>query len=140
MLDPRPAANSPALNDYADVPGGYVEANYRGAFGPGNRNWAANWTALSEYAILTGAGAGVLTGEVSDTLVAPSVAVAPSGANVNITFDTQAGVTYQAQSTTSLTGPVTWTNEGAPIVGTGAAATVTVSGAADQKFIIVRAE
>ncbi|HTD65952.1 MAG TPA: hypothetical protein VK846_05410, partial [Candidatus Limnocylindria bacterium] len=52
-LDPRPAAGSPALNDYAATPGGgfLTPTTYRGAFGP-NDLWIANWTALAEYGII----------------------------------------------------------------------------------------
>ncbi|MBX3744966.1 MAG: T9SS C-terminal target domain-containing protein [Verrucomicrobiae bacterium] len=57
-LDPRPATGSPALDpaNVKAVPddGFYTPVNYVGAFGAGN--WAADWTALSQYGILTASG------------------------------------------------------------------------------------
>jgi trimeric autotransporter adhesin len=59
-LDPRPQAGSPALtvSNIKALPSGqgYSSAPYIGAFG--TVNWASDWTALSEYGILSAAGGG----------------------------------------------------------------------------------
>ena len=70
FLDPRPAARGPATSDFAAAPSGLVAANYRGAFGPGRANWASDWTALSEYGVMGGAGGA--NPEVVVTIAGPS--------------------------------------------------------------------
>jgi hypothetical protein len=59
-LDPRPLPGSPALSTTRATPsnGVYVPAPYKGAFA--NVGWAADWTGLSGYNILTAAGGGNL--------------------------------------------------------------------------------
>ncbi len=58
-LDPRPAIGSPALNPANIKPtvanGFYVNAPYVGAFG--DHNWAADWTTLGAYGVMSGNGA-----------------------------------------------------------------------------------
>ncbi len=50
MLDPRPAKNAPILSGGVAVEGDFFESvPYLGAFG--EENWAAGWSALSEYGI-----------------------------------------------------------------------------------------
>ncbi len=140
FLDPRPSAGSPAFADSAAVPSGYEQANYRGAFGPGRSNWAAGWTALSEYGILTGSGGGVLVGTVPVTPNQPIAMGTLNGANIEVTFATQAGVSYQLQSATSLTTPVSWVSEGTAVVGNGGSVTLSVPTTGSAKFLIVRAQ
>ncbi len=58
MLDPRPQSASPALAGLAKtlpVDGFLTPVNFVGAFG--SQNWAADWTALSAYGVLSTAGA-----------------------------------------------------------------------------------
>ena len=59
-LDPRPTLGSPALvmgNVKQPAQDGfYTPVHYIGAFG--DMNWAADWTALSEYRVLTAVGGG----------------------------------------------------------------------------------
>ena len=58
MLDPRPQSSSPALAGLAKtlpVDGFLTPVNFVGAFG--SQNWAADWTALSAYGVLSTAGA-----------------------------------------------------------------------------------
>ena len=48
MLDPRPAAGSPALSGaVAVMDDWFVQTSYKGAFSEGN-NWLEGWTALSQ--------------------------------------------------------------------------------------------
>ncbi len=55
-LDPRPATGSPALSSQRTAPAqaGYLPVAYKGAFATGN--WAADWTAISDYRILSADG------------------------------------------------------------------------------------
>jgi len=60
-IDPRPAAGSPLLpaNGATIQPGAPMQANFRGAFGPGpSDNWAAGWTKTWESGILQGGNSG----------------------------------------------------------------------------------
>ena len=58
-LDPRPVFGSPALNPANVKPtpanGFFVDAPYIGAFG--SHNWAADWTTLGAYGVMTANGA-----------------------------------------------------------------------------------
>ncbi len=115
-LDPRPQAGSPALVATRTPPtdGFYVPVAYKGAFGA--NNWAADWTALSEYGILSGAGARV----PMETLIEPQftqVAVSAAGSQFVLSFATSSGFNYQVQTSTNLS---TWTNIGGLINGSGA--------------------
>lgn len=52
-LDPRPAFDSPAFENLADLPAGdcyFQEVDYKGAFG--NTLWIREWTALDFYGLL----------------------------------------------------------------------------------------
>ncbi len=78
LLDPRPQAASPALAGLAKVitPDGFLTpVNFVGAFGA--QNWAADWTALSDYRVLTTAGGGTPPSPTQGT-VAPTLAQAVS--------------------------------------------------------------
>lgn len=127
-LDPRPNVGSPASTGFATAPSGFATANYRGAFDTGRANWAADWTALSEYGIMGGAG-GINFNSASSTVVVtpnqPFLVTSRTGGNLNIVFTSQAGFTYQLQSRTNLsTG--TWADEGGATAGTGGSLTNTV--------------
>ncbi|HMJ64699.1 MAG TPA: hypothetical protein VK615_05055, partial [Candidatus Binatia bacterium] len=91
-LDPRPAPGSPAYSGAASTPTSLIAANYQGAFGPGRSDWASDWTALSEYGIIRGAG-GInplnIAGPVPPNR--PTLGVVHNGANLDITFPTQTG-------------------------------------------------
>jgi hypothetical protein len=119
MLDPRPAAGSPALSTdrLAPADGFYAQVNYKGAFN--KVNWAAGWTALSAYGVLTPMGAGQ---KESPTVVeppAPSIVISISSGSLNMAIQSVVGKSYQLQSTLSILNPA-WVNEGAAVVGTGA--------------------
>ena len=55
-LDPRPAAGSPALSGATTPPadGFFTPTDYLGAFK--DKNWAVDWTFISQYGILSGLG------------------------------------------------------------------------------------
>ncbi|TAL01690.1 MAG: hypothetical protein EPO07_08095 [Verrucomicrobia bacterium] len=142
-LDPRPAAGSPAANNFASVPSGLTTASCRGAFASGRGNWAADWTALSEYGVMGGAG-GINPLSVGATAATPppnavTLSLTPSGANVIISFTSQAGYTYTLESTTVL--PSGWaTATGVtpsnPQTGTGGTLTFTVAAGTESYYRI----
>jgi len=61
MLDPRPAASSPAFSNVASAPenGFFTRANYRGAF-DANNLWAKEWTFLDQGGYLVDFAPGVV--------------------------------------------------------------------------------
>ena len=140
-LDPRPQADSPALSDVALTPidGFLTTVNYRGAFAPGQGNWLAGWTALSEYQIVTGNGGihpiDAPTGAVVPTQ--PSLAIARVGGVVRLTVPTQSNVSYQVQSCNTLGASAVWVNEGSTVSGTGSPVTVDIAQSSTTKFIRV---
>ena len=105
-LDPRPLPGSPALRDVLPPAAGLLAVNYRGAFGP-NDTWADGWTALSTTDVL----------RVAST-PAPVLTLGWSGTEIEISFPTASGASYQLQSTESLQSQ-TWANEGDPTSGSG---------------------
>jgi hypothetical protein len=146
FLDPRPQTGGPASSDYATTPSGLVPANYRGAFAPGRGNWAADWTALSEYSIMGGAGGSNPSSASVTTPTTPApnpvtLTITPNGANVDISFPSQAGYTYTLESSAILPAswaPTTGVTPANPQTGTGGALTFTVP-AADAKYFQVKA-
>jgi hypothetical protein len=119
-LDPRPQAGSPLLTGV--LAGAQVATTYRGAFKP-NDSWADCWSALSQEGYLA--------------VSKPELTIQPVGGNVEITWLGLPGKTYQLESTTSLTAPITWGNEGAAVVGTGDVITVTVPATGNKYFQVV---
>jgi hypothetical protein len=122
-LDPRPAPGSPALaGNHRATPANpfLTPVSYLGAFEP-NALWTADWTALHRLGY---------TPTLGPNCIAVDVTIVRNGGNVDISFQTQTGCTYQVQSTDSLS-PVNWGSEGAALSGTGSAITITrpVSGA-----------
>jgi hypothetical protein len=142
-LDPRPKAGSPAYSGYSAAPAGYATANYVGAFGPDRGNWASDWTALSEYGIMGGAGGNngaIATASVVLTPNKPVLVPAKSGGNLNVLYLTQSGFSYQLQSTTNLVGTIVWADEGGAVAGTGGTVTSTVPAAASIKLFRVKVQ
>jgi hypothetical protein len=142
-LDPRPTTASPAASNYVAAPGSLTAANYRGAFAPNAGNWAANWTALSEYHIMGGPGYNppVSTSVVVAVPNQPILAPAMNGANLDIVFASQTGFNYQLQSTTNLSEmPVIWVDVGSPLAGTGGALTSTVPMSESVKLFRIKAQ
>lgn len=118
-LDPRPLAGSPAhsTDRLPAADGFYVQANYKGAFD--RVNWAADWTALSAYGILTAQGFGKKDEPTSVEPSAPSIQITPTGGGLRLALTSVPGKSYQLQSTISIAEPV-WVNEGDAVAGTGA--------------------
>ncbi|MEW6306962.1 MAG: immunoglobulin domain-containing protein [Verrucomicrobiota bacterium] len=77
LLDPRPTTGSPALNgtNVKVAPAGYTTASYLGAFG--TVNWAADWSALNEYGILTAQGGGTPAAAAGFPTQGPSSSQSP---------------------------------------------------------------
>ena len=143
-LDPRPATGSPASSDYATAPSGLTTANYRGAFAPGRGNWAADWTALSEYGVMGGAGGSNPRTITAVAVPAPNpvtLTITPSGANVNISCTSQVGYTYTLESTAVISpaswSPATGATPSNAQVGTGGTLTFTVSANGANYFRVV---
>ncbi len=98
-LDPRPALDSPAFITTILPPndGFYDLAPFKGAFA--KVNWAANWTALSQYGILTTEGAN------QGTPLRPNLVISLSGSEIVVACPTQRGYTYTLESAPTLFGP-----------------------------------
>ena len=142
FLDPRPKSGSPAYSSYAATPNGFTSAGYQGAFGSGRSDWTSDWTALSEYSIVGGAG-GFNPQPATGTIVVgptqPILLPVRNGSNLDILLATQVGFSYQLQSTTNLLDvPINWVDENSPILGTGGTVTFTVPAAVDLKYFRVR--
>jgi hypothetical protein len=116
-LDPRPQAGSPLLTNV--LVGAPVATSYRGAFKP-NDSWADCWSFLSQAGYLA--------------VSKPELTIQAVGSDVQITWLGLPGKTYQLESTTSLSAPITWGNEGVAIVGEGDFITVTASATGDKYF------
>jgi hypothetical protein len=117
-LDPRPQFTSPALTTdrLPTADGFFTPASYKGAFR--SVNWAAGWTALSDYGILTGMGAGEKepTSTVENPLV---VTVSLSSGSLRFALQSASGRSYQLQSSSGVVSP-NWVDEGTAVGGTGA--------------------
>jgi hypothetical protein len=113
-LNPRPLTGGSALSNVAAQGEGLVQTSFRGAFSE-NDTWADGWTALARLGFLaTGA----------PQITEPTLTVALSNGQIQITFPSAAGRSYQVQSSTDP-GRVTWENQGDALQGTGAALTFT---------------
>src|SRR6185312_10806323 len=117
------------------------QVSYQGAFGPGRNSWASDWTALSEYGIVGGAG-----GINPPRMVVippipmpdpPPLSILASGATTKIVFSTQTGFSYQLQSAPAVLG--TYTNVGTAVPGTGGSVTNTQPLGAGSQFFRVLA-
>jgi hypothetical protein len=122
-LDPRPAADSPALSGARTPHDGRLSAvNYRGAFGP-NDLWIRGWTAADQLGVLTKA-----TAE-------PPLAITASFSDgrIQIAIPTASGRTYEVQTSTDL---MTWAPAASGgMTGTGSMATFSeVIAASQAKF------
>jgi hypothetical protein len=143
FLDPRPQPGSPALSNYAPTPAGLTQVSQQGAFGAGRGNWASDWTALSEYGIVGGAGgSNPSASSVAATVPSPNpvtLAIAPNGANLEITFASQSAYSYQLQSITNLDASSVWVDQGSAQTGTGSTLTNLVPTSDDVKYFRVKA-
>lgn len=138
-LDPRPKPGSPALTSTLTAPndGFYTPVAYKGAFK--DVNWLADWGFAAEAGLLTGEGAGRPATPAGQpvTLV---LGAKREGSNLSISFASEAGKSYQAQSAANLTAPIQWANEGRPVGGTGSAASISVPVGPSPKFFRVLAQ
>jgi hypothetical protein len=142
-LDPRPSSGSPALNGGRTPPsdGFFTKTAYQGAFT--NVNWAADWTALSEYHVLSGAGGGVPTVTTNAVVVTPNqpaIVTVAGGGILQLSFLSQLSFSYQLQSATNLVNPINWHDEGSPWAGTGSTLSTNItipSGAGAKYFRVV---
>jgi hypothetical protein len=129
---------SPAWSPSATPPNnGFFEApNYQGAFG--DVNWAADWTMLAAFEILSTAGAGnPLRVAFSGNPSAPVLSIAIANDMAEIRFASEAGVSYQLQSAAQAAQPASWSNDGAPVAGTGGILTLTRPVAGQQYFQVI---
>ncbi len=145
FLDPRPKAGSPAYSNYATPNDGFLtSANYRGAFGSGRNSWISDWTALSEYGIVGGAG-GFNPQRVQSAATVPTpnpvtLTLTFGGANLEIVYPSQSGYSYQFQSATNFGSSTFWTDEGEPQTGTGGMLTNTVPTTEAEKYFRVKTQ
>jgi hypothetical protein len=122
-LDPRLQAESPALSGVKTPPsdGFFVQTSHQGAFE--FENWASDWTALGDYLVLSARGARTPTTKPGSPVVtpdAPVLVVEKLANDLLISCTSQTGFNYQLQSAQDLGGnPVSWTNTGTPVAGTG---------------------
>ncbi len=134
-LDPRPNTGSPALTTLRPTPddGFYTPVSFKGAFG--DINWAADWTALGSYAILSAAGGGV-PARISSTPGSqqPELDFQRSDGNLILTLTVRAGLTFEVQTADNLAGTTSWVASGSPITGTGSPQSVTVPIGSGTKF------
>jgi hypothetical protein len=138
-LDPRLQAGSPALSSPRTPPsnGFYSPVAYKGAFK--DVNWASGWTALSEYGLLTGQGGGEPPVYlIPPAPVRPELNATFSGGFLQLSFASQTDVTYQLQSLANLTS-TSWSDEGAPIPGTGSTIVIPVGTTNTATCLRVRA-
>ena len=101
------------------------------------RSTTKKWGFAAESCLITGEGAGVPAAVV--VVVAPTLGVSTGGGNVSVTFPSATGVSYQVQSSLILPAP-SWTNEGAPLAGTGGTLTFSTSTAGAARFFRVVAQ
>jgi hypothetical protein len=142
FLDPRPGNSSPALNHYATPPndGFLTPVASRGAFGSGRDNWISDWTALSEYGVVTGAGGINPTKKIVPSInlpSAPTINLSLQDSSLEISFTTESGYSYQLQSAPVVTG--IYTNVGSALPGTDGPLTNTQPVSAEQQFFRVLA-
>jgi hypothetical protein len=102
-LDPRPAAGSPALTSPRVPPanGFYTPVAYEGAFEA--VNWAAGWTALAEYGILTASGGRIEVPAPASSCSPVTLAVTRSGGDLTITFASVPGASYRLLGSSNVT-------------------------------------
>lgn len=109
MLDPRPAADSPALSGArAPHDASLLAVSYRGAFAPDNL-WLQNWTALDSLAILAKLEPGPAQ--------APQLIAVRNNDKFEVSFQSTLNRSYQIQISRDLQ---TWNNFGrGSLTGTG---------------------
>jgi hypothetical protein len=121
-LDPRPQEGSPALSNV--VAGASMEVTYRGAFSGPTDSWADGWSALSTLGYL---------------IPVPAIAEAVSvNGTLSLTVQSISGLSYQLQSKPTVEG--TWSDVGAPVVGTGNPIVFTAPIGSGNEFFRVQAE
>ena len=140
QLDPRPTAGSPALTSNLTAPddGFYTPVAYVGAFK--DVNWASEWGFAAESGLISGVAAGVPVRPASTPVVvvpatAPVLRIARSGAQVEVSFATEAGRSYQLQSATTVKGA--WSDAGSAIVGAGTSVVVSQPIAGSEQYLRV---
>jgi hypothetical protein len=127
LLDPRPAAGSPALSSPRTAPndGFYTPVAYKGAF-DANNLWLRGWTFLDKRGFLSTTDPGVPP---------PQLSIARVGNNVDLSFPSQTGVNYQVQSIMGFSGTsLNWASEGGLRPGTGSPITVSLPIDSTMKF------
>ncbi|MFO1487236.1 MAG: T9SS C-terminal target domain-containing protein [Verrucomicrobiota bacterium] len=140
-MDPRPQAGSPALTSSLTAPndGFYTPVSYKGAFK--DINWASEWGVAAEVCLMSGEAAG--TPLPLGTVVVPPpsaviLSIVKNGANVDVTFVSQSGYSYQLQTRADLQSG-TWGNLGSAVTGTGGILTISAPLGADMAYFRVSA-
>ena len=119
ILDPRPQPGSPAFEGSKPSPtdGYFIAAPYKGAFA--NALWCQDWTALTDNGHLKPvAHALVCDPPASAAVEGPILTARLAGNEFVLSFPSAQGANYQIQSRAAV-GTGDWTDEGAPLEGTG---------------------
>ena len=141
-LNPLLQAGSPGWVQTRTAPndGFFVPVSFKGAFT--NKNWAGDWTALSAYCVLStiNGGPNVFLPPASVMLVPPTLQAVLEAGNLEITLVSKVGQSYQLQSSTNVSAPVVWIDEGTPKIGTGGTLTFVAPATASGKFFQVQSQ
>jgi len=121
--------------------GFYTPVAFKGAFT--NLNWAADWGFAAESGLMSGAGVGIPRPACPPTepvCTATTLGIIKNGANVDVTFASVPGATYQLFGSSDITAPrSSWAPLGS-LTATGTTSTLSVAASAAQQFLTVRCQ
>jgi hypothetical protein len=135
-LDPRPQSGSPALVSSVTAPNdGFLSpVSYKGAFVADN-NWAVQWTAIAEYGVMSAVDGINLTAcdSLSPVCPEPLLSITINGANVDISWSSTTGCSYQLQTNGTING--VWGDYGSAVAGDGTTKSASIPVNGDQLYI-----
>ncbi|MCZ7638449.1 MAG: hypothetical protein M5U12_21830 [Verrucomicrobia bacterium] len=137
-LDPRPQVGSPAFEGFKPSPtdGYFIAAPYKGAFA--NALWCQDWTALTDNGHLKPVAHALVCEQPAAAAVeGPSLSARLTGNDFVLSFPSTLGARYQIQSRAVVIAD-DWSNEGAPLDGTGGVLIFREATGSSQKFYRVR--
>jgi hypothetical protein len=139
-LDPRPAPGSPALTSALTAPddGFYTPVAYKGAFK--DINWAGDWGFAAEVCLMSGDGVRIPTPLCTGgptPCTATTLDIAPNGANVDVTFASVAGASYQLLGSNDITAPRSSWAVVSSLTATGSTSTFSVASSGALRFFVV---
>lgn len=128
-LDPRPQAGSPVFNNV--LAGAPMPVNYRGAFAGPSDHWADDWSFLSTAGYLKPA---LIVPECPQ----PALSMLLNGANVDLSWSSTTGCSYQLQAKSTITGA--WNPVGSSVAGDGSTKTVSVPATGTEQYFQLSVE